>query len=191
MEMITSGNGDRRKSRISLGHLAQHPVDRSATHDEKGNENGKYRLPFPFAHLHNFAPAAMGAVKDLAAHELQEPFPGMEPVAAFYLGTAFGTGQRCQGAPQIQRSHIGHRSMGVELNEVLKMGMIGKKIEVFESPVAFLYGNVEITFRFPHCTLFHQHPPGRGLHLMECIQALRNDRSKNLHNAESGLWNRF
>ena len=169
--IITSGNGHRKKLRISPASLPEHPVDRGTAYDEKGNENCQYRLPFPFTHLNDLAPAATGAVKDLAARELQEPLNGMKPVTAFHLGAAPRARQRCQGAPQVQWSHVGHCSVCIELDEVLKMGVIGKKIEVFKSPVTFLHGNVEITFRFPHCILFHQHPPGRGFPLIKCIQA--------------------
>jgi hypothetical protein len=102
----------------------------------------------------------MCAIVNLSTRKLQCPFNGMDPAAALYFAAALRTRQRCKSAPQIEWPHVGDCPVGTELHEILKMGMVGDEIEVFESPVSFINGNTEIAPRgLRHCTLFHEHPP--------------------------------
>jgi len=140
-------------------------VDRSATDDPKGGQNGEDGLPFPVAHFNDLAPIAVGTIENLSTRELQQPFHRMHPVASLYLTAAFRTRQRRKGTPEIQWSHIRNCPVGAELHEMLEMSVIGKKIEILHAPVVFLDGNMEITLgNLRLCTSFHEHPPILDVH---------------------------
>jgi hypothetical protein len=87
----------------------------------------------------------MRTIVNLSTRKFQYPFNGMNPAAALYFAAALRTRQRCKSAPQIEWPHVGNCPAGTKLHEILKMGMVGDEIEVFESPVSFINGNAEIT----------------------------------------------
>ena len=111
--------------------LPENPVNRCGANDRKSSKRCNDGLPLPLADLYDLSPTAIRAVEHLAACKFKEPFNGMKPVAALYFSSAIGTGERCKGSPEVKRPHIRKRPLGIELHNVLKMGMIGKKIEVF------------------------------------------------------------